>query len=177
MPRRRTQFRYVDATNMTRSKWFALISCAAVSSCLHHPPLADVKPGTVRITFGAPSDSQNRLLVKVRDGSAPARPLGFASITVIRLGADSIAKSAARWDAQSNSDGLATFILADSGLYEINVRLVRRASLRPRLRLGTRCLHSLDVYLEEASVPLAVPSQPETAPQSRGILTTCAAPI
>jgi hypothetical protein len=130
---------------------------------------------TVRATIGAQSDPDNRLLVKVRDGTTPVRPLGFASVTVTRLGVDSTATSA-RWDAQSRADGIAAFVLPDSGLYEIDVRLVRRASFRHRLRLATGCVHSLDIYLEEASLPLAMPSRQEAAPRSRGILKTCAAP-
>jgi hypothetical protein len=155
------------------SKWF-LVCCIAVSSCMRQPPQPEINPFAVRIAIGAPPDSQNRLLVKVRDGITPMQTLGFASVTVTRVGADSNATSA-RWDAQSRADGLAAFILPDSGLYEINVRLVRRASFRQQLRLATRCRQSLDIYLEEAPLALAVPSLQKVAPRSRGILTTCAA--
>ena len=160
--------------DMTRSKWLALVCCAAVASCMHQPPLADVNPVTTRIALGAPPDLENRLLVKVHDGTTPRLPLGFASVTVTRVGADSIA-TAGHWDAQSRADGLAAFILPDSGLYEIDVRLIRRLSFRHRVRLTTRCLQSLDIYLEETSLTSPMSSREVAMPRSRGILTTCVA--
>jgi hypothetical protein len=173
VPRSRTPFREVTAMSKSRSKWF-LICCTAVSSCMHQPPQPDVNPFAVRTTIGARSDSQNRLFVKVHDAKTPTQALGFASVTVTRVGGDSIATSS-RLDAQSRADGLAAFVLPDSGLYEIDVRLVRRASFRQRLRLAAACRQSLDIYLEEASVAFATPSHQESGLRSRGLLTTCSA--
>jgi len=158
---------------MTPSKAFALICCTAVASCVHQPAFTDVYPATIRVAIGALPDSHNRLLVKVRDGTTPKLPLGFASVTVTQVTADST-RTSAHWDAQSRADGLAAFILPDSGVYDIDVRLARRGSFRHRLRLTTGCRQSLDVYLEEAPPALAMPSLQNPALRSRGILTTCA---
>ena len=111
----------------------------------------------------------------VRDMSAPERALESASITVTQLDADSVPMSGRRWDGLSSSEGLAQFVLPDSGLYEVQVRRLGRASFRPRIRLTTMCRHTLEIFLPEASIPLAVPSRPDALPQSRGSLATCAA--
>jgi hypothetical protein len=130
---------------------------------------------TLRVAIGAPPDSRNQLLVRVRDAATPTQTLGSASVTVTRVGADSIG-TATRWDARSRADGLAAFVLPDSGVYEITVRLIRRTSFRQRLRLTAKCRQSLDIFMEETALPLTMPSRLEAAPRSRGILTTCDAP-